>query len=364
MRIIFFLQGEGRGHLTQALTLKSIFESAGHEVVAAFVGRSERREVPSFFAEAFPDALFTYQSPNFVTDAQDQGILLGKSIVQNVRKMPTFWRELATIHQHLEALKPDVVFNFYDILPSVYHLLYRPKHPFVCIANQYMIHHPDYATPRGYARNKALMKLFSWATAWRSTQKWALSLENVSHIPRKKLFVMPPLIRDEVRTMPIGKKEDFFLGYVVNNGYAEQLLAWQKSHPETRIHFFWDNRDVPEIYEPQPNFTFHRVDQAQYQALLEKCKAIVGTAGFQTTCEAMYLQKPFIVLAVANQYEQLCNATFIHQKGYGIHVDSLNLDAFLAQENTFATKEYDAAWFDADFAQKRFVEQLERVIEN
>lgn len=367
-RIVFFLQGEGRGHLTQALTLKRIFEAAGHEVIAAFVGRSKRREIPSFFAEAFPDRLYAYQSPNFVTDANDQGIRIWKSIFTNVRQIPTFVGELHSIHTQLKALQPDVVINFYDILPSVYHLIYRPKHPFVCIANQYLIEHPEFLHPKGHFRDKNLMRLFTWATSWRSRQKWALSLVNLSNIPNKRLTVTPPLIRDEVRNLPQKSKEDFVLAYVVNNGYAEQLLAWQKDHAEIKVHFFWDNPNVPEVYEAQPNFTFHRVDQEKYLDMLSRCKGIAGTAGFQTTCEAMYLKKPFVVVAVQNQYEQLANAHFIEKYGLGKHVETLNLAYFLTEEQggAKAINEQEAnkheAWFNS--ANEAYLQALHQAVSN
>ena len=33
MKFLFIVQGEGRGHLTQAITLESILRRSGHEVV-------------------------------------------------------------------------------------------------------------------------------------------------------------------------------------------------------------------------------------------------------------------------------------------------------------------------------------------
>lgn len=49
MKVIFIVQGEGRGHLTQALTLEKALRDCGHEVTEILVGRSRSREVPSFF---------------------------------------------------------------------------------------------------------------------------------------------------------------------------------------------------------------------------------------------------------------------------------------------------------------------------
>ena len=40
MKILFIIQGEGRGHLTQALSLRQMLQTEGHEVVGAMVGKN------------------------------------------------------------------------------------------------------------------------------------------------------------------------------------------------------------------------------------------------------------------------------------------------------------------------------------
>lgn len=41
MKVLFIVQGEGRGHLTQAITLEEILRRNGHEVVEVLVGKSK-----------------------------------------------------------------------------------------------------------------------------------------------------------------------------------------------------------------------------------------------------------------------------------------------------------------------------------
>lgn len=50
MKYLFIIQGEGRGHLTQAMTMEKLLRSRGHEVVEMLVGKSESRKLPSFFS--------------------------------------------------------------------------------------------------------------------------------------------------------------------------------------------------------------------------------------------------------------------------------------------------------------------------
>ena len=49
MKVIFVIQGEGRGYLTQALALGQMLRHEGHEVVKVLVGKSKNRVIPAFF---------------------------------------------------------------------------------------------------------------------------------------------------------------------------------------------------------------------------------------------------------------------------------------------------------------------------
>jgi len=48
MKVVFIVQGEGRGHLTQAISPGQILRNARHCVAAVLVGKAEGREIPAF----------------------------------------------------------------------------------------------------------------------------------------------------------------------------------------------------------------------------------------------------------------------------------------------------------------------------
>lgn len=49
MKFLFIVQGEGRGHFTQAITLEDMLLRNGHQVVEVLVGKSSSRTLPGFF---------------------------------------------------------------------------------------------------------------------------------------------------------------------------------------------------------------------------------------------------------------------------------------------------------------------------
>ena len=48
MKFIFVVQGEGRGHATQAIALQERLQDSGHEVVKVFYGTSPHRPIADF----------------------------------------------------------------------------------------------------------------------------------------------------------------------------------------------------------------------------------------------------------------------------------------------------------------------------
>ena len=64
MKYLFVVQGEGRGHMTQAITLEKMLRKNGHEVVGIMVGTSATRKIPEFFLRAVSAPVSEYTSMN------------------------------------------------------------------------------------------------------------------------------------------------------------------------------------------------------------------------------------------------------------------------------------------------------------
>ena len=88
MKVMFVIQGEGRGHLTQALALKEMLLHSGHEVVDVMVGKSKNREIPGFFQEKIGMPITLFNSPNFVPSKENRKFSLCKSVAYNLLLSP------------------------------------------------------------------------------------------------------------------------------------------------------------------------------------------------------------------------------------------------------------------------------------
>jgi uncharacterized protein (TIGR00661 family) len=203
--------------------------------------------------------------------------------------------------------------------------------------------HPQFPFASGRPVEKQLYLSNNALTATAAFRKIALSFLPYEPLVYNNIFVTPPLIRPEVMEMK-PERENFLLAYMVNDGYAEEVMAWQRRHSDTTIHCFWDRQGMPDDYSPQPNLTFHQIDQTKFLQLMARCKGYCSTAGFESICEAMYLGKPAMMVPVASQYEQACNAIDAEKAGAGISAPYFDIDLLLGYMPTYHSNDQFRAW--------------------
>lgn len=147
MRFLFIVQGEGRGHLTQAITFEEMLRRNGHEVVEVLVGKSSSRTLPGFFNRTIQAPVKRFLSPNFLPTADNKRVNLTKSLIYNLIRLPEYIRSMRYINQRIRETEADVVINFYELLTGLTYLLFRPSVPYVCIGHQYLFLHRDFDFP-------------------------------------------------------------------------------------------------------------------------------------------------------------------------------------------------------------------------
>ena len=100
MRVLFIVQGEGRGHLTQAITMEALLRASGHEVAEVLVGKSNSRELPAFFTRGIKAPVSRFDSPNFLPTAANKRSSLPRSVAYNVTRLPAFARSVRRGVEH------------------------------------------------------------------------------------------------------------------------------------------------------------------------------------------------------------------------------------------------------------------------
>lgn len=256
-RFLFIVQGEGRGHMTQALALRSMLLQAGHSVVAVLAGKVEGRTLPRFFVEALSEPLHLFDSPNFVKDKENKGIAWRATLSQNLWQLRHFLHSARQIRQWVKHYRPDLIVNFYDLLAGIAHGRRSLGVPMVCIGHQYLLEHPDFRHPH-WGIDRVGLTLNTRMTARGALFHLALSFDD-SYADTRKIKIVPPLLRPGVYEMQ-PTDGNFILAYVNNAGYGREIMEWQRANPQVEVHCFWDRKGEPEAYSPQPNFTLHQLN--------------------------------------------------------------------------------------------------------
>jgi len=332
MKFLFFVQSEGRGHLSQALTMKIKLEERGHQVLAVIAGDG-KRPLPAFFREEINTPIFLVNSPNFILDKKGEGIRTVASVLSGIKMTPGYIRSLQKIKKIVDELSPEAFISFYEPLAGAYARLYRDRRPYYCIAHQYFIGHPACQFPPGDYADRRFFHFFNRLTAPQHSIKIALSFTAESDQPDKSLYVVPPLIRPIILSQK-PSIEDFLLIYLLNPGYRRQIIDWSTRHPDTIIEAFSSGGDIKHGADGKRGLIWHELSGAKFIDRLRRCRAYISTAGFDSIAEAAYLGKDILMVPTKNHYEQKCNAVDARRAGLAIAAENFDLDLIAGKTKT------------------------------
>jgi len=357
VRILFTVQGQGRGHLTQAIAAHEVLSAGGHELVGVAAGNHPGRDLPSFFRDSFPAPVTMLGSPGFIF-RQDRGVDLPATLAHAARHAGTWRRSLAQLGEIIEGARPDVVINFFEPLMGLRQALRPLDVPVISAAHQFALLGPRAGAPAGTPVGQWWLRAFIRMVGFRST-KLALSFRpgDESATPGRDVVVAPPLLRRRaLRLQPTDG--DYVLIYVATHGYAESVRAWHAANPATPLRCFYDRPGAPKVERVDDTLSFYALDGELFLDMMAGCRAVMCTAGFESVCEAAFLGKPVLMVPLEGHDEQALNALDGERAGVAIASKDFDLNA-LARLPARMSQEGFRAWcLEADV---RLLDLVERV---
>jgi len=327
LSVAFVVQGEGRGHMTQALALARFLREAGHEVSRVFVGTSPFRSVPDYFVKEIAAPVETFDAPTQVPDRDARGASFGRTAADALTRLPRFVGGGRRVHEATE--RADVVVNFLDLVAGISRVVFRGRAPRVAIAHNYVFLHPELAGAPGGALTNGAVLAYARLTATGAHTKVALSFGPLSVHAPERLVVAPPLLRPELtRTEP--RDGGYLLTYALNSGYGDLVADWQRRNSSVTVHCYVDGGRAALRAGPGDGFHAHALNADAFLAHLAGCRAYVGTAGFESVCEALWLGKPALLVPTEGQHEQTLNAWDAARAGAASVGTYADLDGFWA----------------------------------
>ena len=324
LAVAFVVQGEGRGHLTQALALARFLRDAGHEITTVLVGTSPFRSLPPYFTEQIGASVETFDAPTQVPDQDGRGVSVGRTAADALVRLPRFLRSGWRIHRSTRGA--DVVVNFLDLVGGLSRLVFGTSAPAVAVAHNYVFLHPALAAAPGGMLVRELVFTYARTTAARATR---LALSYGPLDGARGLAVAPPLLRPGLESLT-PRDDGHLLTYALNPGYGDVVADWHRKQPGVTVHCYLDGGPAALTRPPAPGFHAHALSADGFLRHLVSCRAYAGTAGFESVCEAFYLGKPALVVPTAGQYEQTLNAWDAQRAGAARVGTFADLDAFWA----------------------------------
>ena len=359
-KILFAVQGEGRGHMTQAISLRQLLERNGFEVCGVVVGTSTRREIPAYFLKQFEGIpVERLQSPNFVTK-KNRGIHIAATVWQNLLRLRTYLRSARKLRTLVESRQPDLIVNFYEPLVAIYARTVRHRPPIVCIAHQYLGGHTEFTYPPRHFFDRIFLDSYTRFTATGAERLLALSFYPLVNEPKKNIFVVPPLLRREVKQQTI-TQQNYFLCYLLNAGYRSDLENWHKANRDVQLHVFTDLVSDKEEIQLHENLYFHRLSDTRFLEMMAGCSGLISSAGFESICEAMYLGKPALMVPVEGHFEQLCNAHDGKRAGAGIFASRFDIGKFMEWLPSYSNRTQEFREWETQ-AERLFVMHVREVL--
>jgi uncharacterized protein (TIGR00661 family) len=331
MRILYGVTGEGMGHATRSKVTCEHLIASGHEVKIVVSGRAH-----AFLAKSFPDVVeIKGLTIKYVDNAMDRD----GSLAKNLLAAPSLlFENVSAYFEKVVHFEPDAVVTDFDSFAY----LYGKRHglPVLSIDNQQIIarcKHAD-SIKAGAKVDYRLTKAFVKAKLPGCEHYIVTSF---FHPPIRKKFadtttLVPPILRQVI----LDAKADAHLG--------RHVLVYQTSTSDTRL--------IPTLNAvkgeqfivyglrrsaTEGNCTIKEFSEDGFVADLAAAKAVISNGGLSLIGEAIYLGKPIYSMPVQHQFEQLMNARYLEELGYGLGTDSVDSDLlrlFLAENAKYAAR--------------------------
>lgn len=325
-KFIFTVQGEGKGHLSQAIALKQILENHGHSIVGITLGMSKKRSIPTYFLKEFPK-IRTLASPGIIY-GKGKSVKTLKTTLQGILGILKYKKSTQKLDKLIKDKKPDYIINFYEYTTGLFYLLNKCEVPCISVGHQVLLLNKNFIPLPTNKIEQYFLNLYTKLVTYGSKKYLGLSFYPLENDNEREIIAIPPLIRKEIKDLKTSKNGGILM-YITHPNYYLDIIQWHKKNPTIKIDVFWDNPEFPIITEINKNLFFHQVDSIKFIQYLKDCKGLCCTAGFESIAEAMYLDKPVMVIPIQNHIEQKINAWDTFNAGAGIASENIDLDKFI-----------------------------------
>ena len=319
-RILYGVQGEGRGHAARSLQVIQWLLAQGHEVLVLTGGDAlpvlegkdfPLAEIPMVRYRFGPGGALSPRRTLFGNALPALGLLTGMG------------KSFASVSGRARAFRPDVIIS--DFEPYLSRLARLRRIPLLAIDHQHFL--TESALPALPGWQKSLMlrlyQLGTFLLAGRPDRIITSSFYHFPKKPRSRAVFVGPFIPDTLKNLRPEHGECVTV-YLKQPTFFRDLFPVLARQVETRFEIFSAWKDGIPTGLPS-HVHLSRIDREAFLASLSRSRALVTTAGNQVIGEAIYLCKPVLAFPEPDVLEQELNALALVRSGFG---DSFRLEEF------------------------------------
>ncbi len=311
-RILYAVNGDGYGHATRAHSVAAALLTRGHEV----------RFLTSLKSSAYLKAVF----PGLVDEAfglcisYHQGVVQScRTIIENIQRGVSQWNHLtSTIRRVFRQFRPQLVMT--DFEPFTTYYARRFEVPFISLDNQHLLTHCDVDRPPGFSRDlfNAYMTIRLY---YGGARRYLIPTFIRAPIRYHPTTIVDPILRLNVYEKTI-RHGDFLLAYKGAGGENDAMREVLEGYDRMPIRAYgFDMKGHRRCVTYKAAATDGFLDD------LAACAGVIMSAGHSLACECLHLEKPMLMVPIAQQFEQTINAYHVEKMGLGKWVDRLSASA-------------------------------------
>jgi uncharacterized protein (TIGR00661 family) len=331
MRILYGVVGEGMGHATRSKVVCEHLVGRGHEVKIVVSGRAH-----GFLSKSFDDVV---EIRGLTIKYVDNRMHQSGTLARNVLAAPAMLAaNVGAYFDRVSKFRPDAVITDFDSF--AYLFAKRHRVPILSIDNQQIISRCKLGkfAKQGAKVDYQMIKAFVRAKL-PACDHYVITTffyPPVRGKYEKNTTLVPPILRrailDAKGRARIG---DHVLVYQTSTSDTKLLDELQTIHG-ARFVVYGLRKNAR-----MGNCTIKEFSEDGFVEDLATARAVVSNGGLSLIGEAVYLGKPIFSVPVRNQYEQILNARYLEELGYGLAAERIEADVlrlFLKEAPKYATR--------------------------
>ncbi|MGD0675279.1 MAG: MJ1255/VC2487 family glycosyltransferase [Polyangiaceae bacterium] len=331
MRILYGVVGEGMGHAIRSKVVCEHLVGKGHDVKIVVSGRAH-----AMLSKSFRDVVeIRGLTIRYVNNRVDRD----GTLARNMLAAP--WMLAANVNAYfakVAGFRADAVISDFDSF--AYLFARRHRIPIVSIDNQQIISRcklPRFAK-QGVKIDHQMTKAFVRAKLPGCDHYIVTTFFEppIRSRFRKNTTLVPPIVRDTVLEAGSRARAGHHV-LVYQTSTSDSNLLDQLERVSEREFIVYGLRRSAR----RGNCTIKEFSETGFVEDLATAAAVVCNGGLSLIGEGLYLGKPILSIPVRAQYEQVLNARYLEQLGYGLEsprIDADLLRVFLAEAPKYAAR--------------------------